>query len=273
MENLSKSFTTDAVERCATVLEKARKTATPIPPLTNDQKDLGLNEGYRIQQAGIAKRVKAGDPIVGYKMGLTSKVKMEQMGLHTPIYGVLLKSMQVKNKDSSGWRCTMRDRIHPKIEPEVAFIMKSDLKQKASHAEALAAIEGVMPAFEVLDSRFRDFKYFSLPDVVADNSSSCDFILGQPISPQGIDLKNIHVSFEEDGKPMHEALSNAALGDPVLSLCELVSLLWEYEKKPLPAGSIVLTGALTVALPLRDGQKVRGIFKGLGELNVTTGKD
>ncbi len=250
--------------KCATLLEEARQTSTPIPPLTNTEKALDLKTAYKIQQALIAKRVKKGDPIVGYKMGLTSKAKMEQMGLHTPIYGVLLKSMQV-NSDFS-----MQGRIHPKIEPEVAFVLGRDLIEKVTREEALAAIEMVIPAFEILDSRFRDFKYFSLPDVVADNSSSCDFVLGSPIplKNSGLDLKQIHVSFEEDGKLMHEAFSSAALGDPVLSLCEQVALLWEHERKGLPKGSLVLTGALTVALALKPNQKIRGVFQGLGELNV-----
>lgn len=255
---------TTLFERCATLLENARQTATPIPPLTNTEKDLGLNEAYKVQQAVIAKRVKNGDPVVGYKMGLTSKAKMEQMGLHTPIYGVLLKSMQASA------RFSMEGKIHPKIEPEIAFILGRELKQKVTREEALDAIEMVLPAFEILDSRFRDFKYFSLPDVVADNSSSCDFVLGTPVpfKNSGLDLKGIHVRFEENGKPMHEAFSSAALGDPVLSLCEQVSLLWEHEKKSLPKGCIVLTGALTVAIELKPEQKIRGVFKGLGELNV-----
>lgn len=253
-----------AFERCANLLEDARKSAVPVPPLTNTEKDLGLNEAYRIQQALIAKRVKNGDPIVGYKMGLTSKAKMEQMGLHTPIYGVLLKSMQATN------RFPLTGKIHPKIEPEIAFILGQELKEKATHEQALAAIEMVVPAFEILDSRFRDFKYFSLPDVVADNSSSSDFVLGTPVPfrGSGLDLKGIHVSFEENGKPVHEAYSSAALGDPGLSLCEQVSLLWQHEKRALPRGAIVLTGALTVAVELKAGQKIRGVFKGLGELHV-----
>lgn len=253
----------------AEILEQARQAASPVPPLTKSiftsERELSLTEAYGIQQAGIALRREKGDSIVGYKMGLTSKAKMEQMGLHTPIYGVLLKSMQVEA--AKGYPLT--GKIHPKIEPEVAFITSRPLRGKVSESEARAACSHFLPALEILDSRYKDFKYFSLPDVVADNSSSCDFVLGHPVPlTDKIDVSGVHVTLEEDGKPVHEALSSAALGNPLLSLCELVSLLDQQEARELPAGSLVLTGALTAAIQLRSGQKIRGVFRGLGEISL-----
>lgn len=259
------------ISKSAQILDEARRTAAPVPPLTKTvfegETNLSLETAYQIQQAGIKIRTEGGDPIVAYKMGLTSKAKMEQMGLHTPIYGVLLKSMQIK----ADLGYSLKGKIHPKIEPEVAFITNKELKGDVTAEQALAACEAIVPALEILDSRFKDFKYFSLPDVIADNSSSCDFVLGTPVLLKNFkgDLKNIKVVIEEDGKPVHEALSSAALGDPVASLVEQVKLLWSHEKKALPAGSVVLTGALTVAIPLKAGQRIRGVYQGLGEINLS----
>lgn len=259
------------LKTCAETLEKARQAASPIPPLTkslfSSEAELPLLDAYAIQRSGIALRLERGDRIVGYKMGLTSKAKMEQMGLHTPIYGVLLASMQIN--PLHGYH--LKGRIHPKIEPEVAFITGRELKGHVSPEEALAACTHFVPALEILDSRYKDFKYFSLPDVVADNSSSCDFVLGTPVPLAGnpIDVSGVHVTLEEDGRPVHEAYSSAALGNPLASLCEGVRLLEEQEDKSLPAGSIILTGALTAAIPLRAGQNIRGVFKGLGEISLS----
>lgn len=258
------------IVKSAQILNEARQTANPVPPLTKTvfegESQMNLDTAYQIQQKGILLRTQSGDPIVGYKMGLTSRAKMEQMGLHTPIYGVLLKSMRVVPENGY----SLGGKIHPKIEPEIAFITNKELKGQITPEQALDACESLVPALEILDSRFKDFKYFSLPDVVADNSSSCDFVLGQPIPIKNFksDLKGIKVVLEEDSKPVHEALSSAALGDPVVSLVEQVKLLWNYEKRSLPAGSIVLTGALTMAVALRSGQKIRGSFQDLGEINL-----
>lgn len=266
----SATSTHSKIHQSALVLEQARVQSTPVPPLTKSifegETSMSLLEAYTIQQAGIAQRIKAGDRVVGYKMGLTSKAKMEQMGLHTPIYGVLLQSMQIHPQ--KGY--SLKGKIHPKIEPEIAFITSQELKGDVTPEQALRACQYLVPALEILDSRFKDFKYFSLPDVVADNSSSCDFVIGNPIELKNFngDLKKIQVEISEDGTKLHEALSSAALGDPIASLVEQVRLLWEYEQKPLPAGSIVLTGALTAAVQLRAGQKITGRYQGLTNIEL-----
>lgn len=260
----------DILERCAKDLEQARATAIPIPPLAKSlMVDLPFaeNEAYQIQHAGIVQRLGSGDKLVGYKMGLTSKAKMEQMGLHTPIFGVLLESMRVPIDTVY----SLRGKIHPKAEPEIAFITSKQLKGSVSREEAQQACEFLVPAIEILDSRYRDFKYFSLPDVIADNSSSSDFLLGTPVKLAGWtgDLAEIPVRFEVDGKPFAEAFSNAALGHPLDSLCELVKLLERQLGVALPAGSLVLTGALTNAVELRPHQVITTTFGGLGDLRLS----
>ena len=258
--------------RCAELLEATRLKAESVAPLTKSifegEGQFQLSDAYTVQRMGLALREQKGEKIVGYKMGFTSKAKMEQMGLFTPIYGVLLDTMKVTSE--RGFSLT--GKIHPKIEPEIAFITSHELKGTITEAQARAACESVVPALEILDSRFNDFKYFSLPDVVADNASSCGFILGTPILLKGredLALKSIAVAIEEDGKVMHEAQSSAALGDPLTSLCALVQLLWDQKQQSLPAGSIVLTGALTAAIPLKAGQKIRGTYQGFANIDLS----
>jgi 2-oxo-3-hexenedioate decarboxylase len=197
-------------------------------------------------------------------MGLTSKAKREQMNLASPVYGVLTDAMAV----AAGGAFTVAGGIHPKIEPEIAFLIGPSVRGNLSFEQALSAIVGVAPAMEILDSRYVGFKYFSLPDVVADNSSSSHFVLGgEWLSPNGIDLAALTMTMSVDGVPVQSALSAAISGHPVQSLVQLCAMLAEHGMG-LPAGSIVLAGAATVAEPLRAGIAVRLDVAQLGSLEV-----
>src|ERR1700682_1211796 len=175
------SFT--MIEEHARRLDQALLARREIPPLTISYGDFDLETAYRIQEQGVALRLERGEKIVGYKMGLTSAAKRAQMNLGSPIYGVLTGAMRADG--------TLRaaDGIHPKIEPEIAFITARELRGNISRDEALKACSGVAPAMDVLDSRFVGFKLFSLPDVVADNCSSWRFVLGEPTKPRDVALR------------------------------------------------------------------------------------
>src|SRR5207248_4163279 len=120
------------------------------------------------------------------------------------------------------------DGVHPKIEPEIAFVTKRELSGRVSRADAFAALQGVAPALEVLDSRFIGFKYFSLPDVVADNCSSWRFALGPLQRPR--DTGGLRMRMSIDGRAAEETDSNAISGHPLESLVQLVAML----PRPLP---------------------------------------
>jgi len=153
-------------------LDEALLGRREIAPLTKSRGPFDLPDAYRVQERGIALRLGRGEKIVGYKMGLTSAAKRIQMSLDLPIYGVLTDEMR------AGTALKAADGVHPKIEPEIAFVTSRDLSGRISRAQAYEALQGVAPALEVLDSRFVGFKYFSLPDVVADNCSSWRFVIG-----------------------------------------------------------------------------------------------
>lgn len=253
------------VHEMARILDQATLEAREIERLTVRYPDLTLEEAYRIQEEGIRLRCERGEKVVGWKMGLTSKAKMEQMGLHTPIYGVLMDAMHIP--DGSVYR--MRGSIHPKIEPEIAFRISRDVRGKLRRGDVKDVVSEVFPALEILDSRFLNFKYFSLPDVVADNSSSSRFIPSAETRRYDPDfpLDRLELRLEVDGKTAHVAGSDAILGDPVNSLIHLSELL-EGHGKVLAAGSIVLAGAATQAVPLAGEMKIRLEVQGLGAVSV-----
>jgi len=248
----------------AKIVTDAYFGAYEIDKLT-DKSPLSIEDAYLVQTEALKLLYARGDRRVGYKMGLTSKAKMKQMGVHQPIFGVLTEKMHV----TSGSTFDFRGRIHPKIEPEVAFLIGRDIQGKVSPEEALSACSGVCAAMEVIDSRYRNFN-FTLPDVIADNCSSSAFVLGETVRhPSEIDLGNLGIILEVNGKPVQFGSSAAIYGHPAASLAELCSMLTE-QGQWLRAGDIVLAGAATAAIPMETGQEIRTLIQDLGAVSLKT---
>jgi len=245
-------------------LDLALREAREVGRLSTEHKDFTLSDAYQIQEAGIRLREARGEKRVGLKLGFTSEAKRQQMGLGLPIYGWITDRMRILN----GGGVPLKGSIHPKIEPEIAFITSRELRGRVSRDEALAACSGVCAAMEILDSRFVGFKYFSLEDVVADNCSSSMFVLSDDIlRPDQIDLSDLEMVMEVNGVVSQSARSHAISGHPAQSLVQLCEML-DGHGLALPAGSIVMAGAATQAVALEPGMKVRARVEKLGEVSV-----
>lgn len=248
-------------------LFSAKRDAKPVGKVTAANSSFGLTDAYHVQRALLELHLRNDEKLVGRKMGLTSKPKMQQMGVHEPIHGFLTSAMQI----ADGGEIALKGRIHPKAEPEIAFVLGRELRGRPSLAEAMAAVDGVCAALEIIDSRFQNFE-FALPDVVADNGSSSGFILGGVMKKaSAIDLANLGILLELDGKSQQFGSSAAILGHPGRSLAALAALL-DAEGKHLSAGSIVLAGAATAAIPLASGSWVRATFQELGTVEAWAGE-
>jgi 2-oxo-3-hexenedioate decarboxylase len=252
----------------AKIVTDAYFGAYEIDKLT-DRAPLTLPQAYDIQDKAMKILYAQGDRRVGYKMGLTSKAKMKQMGVHQPIYGVLTEKMRLSGAPASNSASfTFQGKIHPKIEPEIAFLIGKDIQGKVTADEALAACTGVCAAMEIIDSRYRNFN-FTLPDVIADNCSSSAFVLGETIrKPSEVDLGNLGMLMEVNGKPVQFGSSAAIYGHPAASLAELCAMLAERDQG-LRVGDIVLAGAATAAIPMERGQEIRTSVQDLGSVSLT----
>jgi 2-oxo-3-hexenedioate decarboxylase len=254
------------IEEFAKRLHDARLCAYAIEKLSADVEGFTLENAYKIQDIGIDYRITAGETIIGSKMGLTSEAKRLQMDLHSPIYGMLTDKMQLQN----GQEHSLKGTIHSKIEPEIAFFIDKDLKGKVTEEDVWDACSGVCVAMEILDSRFKNFKYFSLEDVVADNSSSSYFVLGEKVQAPNKNVNNLKMSMTVNGEIVQEGNSAAISSNPVQSIiqqCELFAERGLY----LKAGSVVLAGAATPAVALAPGMEVKLAVQSLGDvsLNIT----
>lgn len=251
------------IESLARTLESAALERRSVPKITDSQ-PLSMSEAYDVQWALRARRLAAGQRLTGLKMGLTSRAKMRQMGVEVPIYGFLLDEHYTP-ADSELSFATL---IHPRIEPEIALVTNRELKGPGcSVAQALTAIDFVVPALEVIDSRYSDFK-FDLPSVVADNASSARYLIGgAPRRVEELDLRTLGVVLERNGEGVAFGAGAAVLGHPALSLATLANLLAEREQS-IPVGSFVMTGGITEAVAVARGDHFVARLQGLGSLSV-----
>jgi 2-oxo-3-hexenedioate decarboxylase len=233
-------------------LEEARKNKQGIPQWSLTIKDFSSEDAYKVLWEGIELRLNAGEEIVALKMGLTSEAKRKQMNLHSPLYGVLTNQMKISNGGIFHQSLT----IHSKIEPEIAFLIKEDITTPITLEDVPQYVEAYAPALEILDSRYEEFKYFSFQDVVADNSSSSHFVIGEwkkDLEPTT--LKNLKLIMSTDKGASELGTLEAINGDPLLSLVQLSELMSQRDY-PIKKGMIVLAGAATAALPLAEKMKV-----------------
>ncbi|MQY14516.1 2-keto-4-pentenoate hydratase [Streptomyces sp. RB5] len=233
--------------------------------LTERFPGLDLDLGYRAQDVLVERKLAAGERLVGAKLGLTSEAKQRRMGIDAPLTAWLTDTMVLE----PGAPAVLGELIHPRVEPEIVFVMGEDLAGPGVTPErALAAVEKVAAGYEVIDSRYTDFK-FTLPDVVADNASAARFgVSSRLFDPADLDLIAEEAVLRVDGREVDRATGAAVQGNPAAALALAANDLGRRGKK-LEAGWIVLTGGMTDAVFLHPGQTVSVDFATLGSIAVT----
>ncbi|WP_136680353.1 2-oxo-3-hexenedioate decarboxylase [Neptunomonas sp. XY-337] len=251
------------IQELAIHCENAELNAYEITKITDDFPQMSYRDAFDIQWQIRQRKESRGNKIVGMKMGLTSWAKMAQMGVEQPCYGFLADYFSVPE----GGDFVFDELIHPKIEAELAFVLKEDLKGPGVHiGDVLRATDFVMPAVEVIDSRYKDFR-FDLKSVIADNSSSSRFMVGGQMSPVSeLDLKTLGVVMEINGEVVQTGAGAAVLGHPAASVAMLANMLSERDEY-LEAGTLVMIGAITAAVSVNKGDAFTVRYQGLGSLS------
>jgi 2-oxo-3-hexenedioate decarboxylase len=257
------TLSASVIAELATIVDDAQRNAAEIVKLTDAHPEMSIADGYAVQDELLRRWQTDGRRLTGYKGGLTSKAKMVQMGVDVPAFGLLIGDTCVPD----GGEIEMSQLIHPKVEAEIAFVMSRELSGDVSVDEVLAATEFVLPAIEVIDSRFKDFK-FDLQSVIADNTSAARYIVGgSPRRPDGLDLRLLGVVMERNGDVVGTAAGAAVMGHPAASVAALVKWL-AGSGKALPAGSLVMTGGVTEAVAVNAGDHVAARVQHLGTVGV-----
>jgi len=251
------------VKEAAEFLNDAELSHKDVFRLTLEHPELTIEEAYDIQHEIVALKIRNGSKLVGLKMGLTSAAKMKQMNVNEPLYGHLFDYMLVNDRD----RLSMEELIHPKAEPEIAFIMGKDLAgPEIDENDVLEAIESVLPVMEIIDSRYENFN-FTLKDTIADNCSSSRVIVGSKFTkPQGLEMDLLGVTISINNEVKALGTGAAVLGHPLKPVVILAKMLAKRGLK-IKAGSLILTGGVTQAFPFKAGDIVSTKIEDLGEVS------
>jgi 2-oxopent-4-enoate/cis-2-oxohex-4-enoate hydratase len=252
------------IEQLGTELYQALVDAKTVKPLTDRHPDISIEDAYQIQQQLMKLRLAAGERVIGKKIGVTSKAVMNMLGVYQPDFGYLTDGM-VYNE---GQAIPMSRLIQPKAEGEIAFVLKKTLKGPGiSSADVLAATEGVMACFEIVDSRIQDWK-IKIQDTVADNASCGVFVLGDRlVDPRDVDLNTCGMVLEKNGDIVATGAGAAALGAPANAVAWLANTLGRLGIA-LEAGEVVMSGSLAIMVPVAAGDNLRVSIGGIGSCSV-----
>ena len=255
---------TELQEKLGDELYEALSQRRVLEPLSTRYPDISIADAYAVQQHMLARRIAAGERVVGKKIGVTSKAVMDMLGVFQPDFGWLTDGMVF----NEGEAVPASSLIQPKAEGEIAFVLKKTLQGPGvTAADVLAATEGVMACFEIVDSRIRDWK-IKIQDTVADNASCGVFVLGDRlVDPRDVDLATCGMVLEKNGEIVATGAGAAALGHPANAVAWLANTLGA-DGIALEAGEVVLSGSLAAMVPVKAGDNLRVTIGGIGSCSV-----
>ncbi len=253
------------IQKAAMALMKAENEKKPIAPFTSSTEKISVDDAYQIQLHQIQQKVDKGAVIVGKKVGLTSKVMQEMFNVTQPDYGHILNDMVYEN----GATIALNKFIQPKIEFEIAFVLKEDLKGPGvTIEEVIEATDYVVPALEIIDSRIKDWE-IKFEDTVADNGSSAGAVLGKKTTPiRDLNLAEIGMSVFRNDQFLDSSVGAAVMGNPAQAVAWLANAVGSYGIS-LIAGEVILAGALSKAVVIEDGDTFTAEFDYIGSVSAT----
>jgi 2-oxo-3-hexenedioate decarboxylase len=252
------------IEQLAAHVESAELEARDITKITDDFPHMDWEDAYAIQDEIRRRKEARGNKTVGLKAGLTSFAKMKQMGVDVPCFGFVSDYMARPD----GGEIRMDELIHPKVEAEICIVTKAPLRGPGCHVgTVMAAIDFVLPAVEIIDSRYRDFK-FDLKSVIADNTSASRFVIGgRARNVEALDLRTLGVVLEKNGQVVAMAAGAAVLGHPAAAVAMMANHLGARGQE-IPAGTFIMTGGVTEAIAVAAGDNVNVRFQDLGSVSM-----
>ena len=251
------------IQELAERLENAELNRQPVTKITDEYSELDWADAYNIQYEIRRRKEQRGIRIAGLKMGLTSQAKMRQMGVSEPVYGFLAGP----GSYADGAEIERAAFIHPRVEAEVAVVTRRELAGPGCNiAQVLTAIDFVMAAVEIIDSRYENFR-FDLKSVIADNTSAAGFVCGSALQEaQALDLPTLGVVLEKNGEIVETGAGAAVLGHPATSVAMLANML-AARGEVIPAGSFIMTGGITAAVAVARGDAINVRFQELGKVS------
>lgn len=251
-------------------LYAALRGQTVLAPLTERVAGIAIEDAYYISLRMVGRRVDDdGEKIVGKKIGVTSKAVQDMLGVYQPDFGFLTDRMAYADGASIPIAGNL---IQPRAEAEIAFRLKKDLTASGggefTERDVLDATECIMPCFEIVDSRIRNWE-IKIEDTVADNASCGVYVLGRDeVDPRGLDLANLKMRVWKNGELLSEGLGSAVQGNPLTAVAWLANTLGRFDI-PFKAGEVILSGSLVPLEPVGAGDSMRLELEGVGGAEVS----
>jgi 2-keto-4-pentenoate hydratase len=258
-----RSLSTD-LRDAAFLLYDAQSRSIPTQPLTQRYPNLTVRQAYAVQRLNLARRLDEGHALRGHKIGLTSAPMQELLGVSEPDFGYILDSMVL----SDGADVPVATFCAPRVEPEVAFLLRAPLRGPGVTVDdVMAATAAVAPALEIVDSRIADWK-ITLADTIADNASSGAAVLGEwlPIA-DAPPLPETTATLVVNDKVVGTGQGYAVMGDPAAAVAWLANALAGYGTV-IEAGQLVMSGSYTTASFVVPGDRVSATVTGIGAVSV-----
>ncbi|MCB1429736.1 MAG: 2-oxo-hepta-3-ene-1,7-dioic acid hydratase [Nitratireductor sp.] len=261
-----------AIDQAAGDLLAAEISRRQIGLLSIRHPGITLDDAYAIQSAQMAQKLAAGRKIIGWKIGLTSKVMQDALGIDTPDSGVLYDDMLFTTGDT----VPVGRFIQPRIEAEIAFLMKAPLHGEVTRADVLAATGAVMPSLEILDTRIlRTDPATGQPrrifDTVSDNAANAGIVLGDARhAPDAFDLRWTGAIVRKNSEVVATGLGAAVLDDPVMGIVWLARRMHQYGQR-IEAGQVILSGSFIAPLECPSGTVIDADFGAFGHVSISFG--
>ncbi|QQD16873.1 fumarylacetoacetate hydrolase family protein [Spongiibacter nanhainus] len=257
---------TATIEQLGDELYNALRECRAIAPLTSRYTEITIDDAYYISQRMLERRLADGEKVVGKKIGVTSKVVQDMLGVHQPDFGFLTDAMTYDNGAAVP---VAGQLIQPRAEAEIGFRLKSDLiGPGVTEADVLAATECIMPCFEIVDSRIDNWQ-IKIQDTIADNASCGVYVLGESeVDPKDFDLPNLSITVHKNGELLSEGKGSAVQGDPLTAVAWLANTLGRFGI-PFKAGEVILSGSLVPLEPASPGDHFELELHGIGRASVS----
>lgn len=258
------SMKKESIKKYSDLLYNSLLTCKAIDPLVKSEPNMSIKDAYAIQDLFIKRRIEEQKAtIIGKKIGVTSKVVMDMLGVNQPDFGYLLSNMLYNDGDE----IDTKKLIAPKAEGEIAFILKQDLMGPGvTVADVVRATDFIMPCFEIVDSRIKDWN-ITICDTVADNAS-CGYIVfgSDKASLKDVDVTTCGITLERNGELLHTGAGAAALGSPINAIAWLANKLGEFGVG-LKAGEVILSGALCAMVDIKPNDNMSINIGKIGSAN------
>jgi 2-oxopent-4-enoate/cis-2-oxohex-4-enoate hydratase len=258
---------TQIIQQLGDELYAALRARTTVRPLIERQSDITIKDAYQISLHMLQKRIDLdGETVIGKKIGVTSKVVQDLLGVFQPDFGFLTDAMECPDGAEI---LIAGNLIQPKAEGEIAFRLRDNLLGPGvTEQDVLDATATILPCFEIVDSRVDNWK-IKIQDTVADNASCGVYVLGsQEADPRNFDLPQLKMTVYKNGELEAEGLGSAVQGNPLTAVAWLANTLGKFGI-PFEAGEVILSGSLTPFIAIESGDKLHLELDGIGSASCS----